>query len=264
MNPSKDDTVDSAAPLLPYLLFSVGENIYGINSEFVHGIETLGDFTTVVDSEPNVRGGVFYQNEFIPLIDMRRLFGLETQIEEFEKAVNPEQRMKDHENWVAALEKSVIDRTEFKLTDDPHLCAFGKWYYSFKSDSNTLKYQLSAIEAPHKAVHETAKTVKQLMREQKYDLAMSAVNDMRATHYKTTLHILSSLRGIVLESLRELYIVIDSGDCKKGLIVDSIVGVENLERTLQLPDSMSTSRFVDFLGQRKKGGSVVLVLNNSI
>lgn len=264
MNQSGNDTDGTAAQALPYLLFSVGGNTYGINSEYVHAIETLGDFTRVVDSAPNVRGGVFYQNDFIPLVDMRKMFGLDTQLEEFEKSVNPAQRIKDHENWVAALEKSVHEHSEFKLTDDPHLCAFGKWYYSFKTDNNTLKYQLSAIEAPHKAVHETAKAVKSLMREQKYDLALEAINETRESHFKTTLNILSSLRGIVADSLKELYIVIDTGDGVKGLIVDSIVGVENLERTLQLPESMAVSKFVDFLGQRTKDKSVVLVLKNSI
>lgn len=252
------------APALPYLLFSVGENTYGINSEYVRGIETLGQYTTIIDSQPNVRGGVIYQNNFIPLIDMRKLFGLDSQLEDFEKAVNPEQRIKDHENWVSALEKSVHEHTEFTLTDDPRQCAFGRWYYSFKTGSNTLKHQLSAVEAPHEAVHNTAKTVKQLMRDNKHESALSAIKEMRDTHYKMTLHILSSLREIVAENIKELYIVIESGASLKGLIVDSVVGVENLTNTSQVPESIATSRYIEFIGQRIKDSSLIFVLNSTI
>lgn len=255
------DNID--APALPYLLFSVGKNIYGINSEHVHGIETLGEFTSIVDSEPHVRGGVFYQNNFIPLIDMRKLFNLDSQLDEFENSVRPEQRIKDHENWVAALEKSVNENVEFTLTDDPHLCAFGRWYYSYKTENNVLKYQLSAIEAPHEAIHHTAKTVKELMRDNKRELALSAVHEMRNTHYKTTLGILSSLREIVSSSLKELFIVVDSSTCMKGLIVDSIVGVEYITATLPIPESMTSSKHVKCLGKHKKDNSAVIILNNT-
>lgn len=248
---------------LPYLLFTVGKNIYGISSGFVRSIETLGKITTITEANPCVRGGVIYQGNFISLTDMRKLFGLDSQIEEFEKAIQPEQRIKDHENWVSALEKSVRDRTDFTLTDDPHQCAFGKWFYSFNTEDNVLKHQLSAIEAPHEAVHNTAKVVKKLMRDNNYELAEAAIKELKATHYKTTLNLLSSLRKIVADSLKELYIVIDARDGMKGIIVDTIVGVEYLENTLQTSEAMQHPAYIDFLGQRKNDNTIIIVLNNS-
>lgn len=249
---------------LPYLLFNVGDNVYGINSKYVRSIETLGEVTTIVDSEPNVRGGVIYQNNFIYLLDLRKLFGLKMQIEEFDKAVQPEQRIKDHVNWISALEESVRERTEFMLSDDPHQCAFGKWYYSFKTSNNVLKHQLAAINAPHEAIHNTAKLIKKLTKEDKYDAALSAIEELRNTHYKTTMHLLSNLRQYFQDSLKEIYIVIDSVDCMKGLIVDSIAGVEYLNNTLCVPESMSSIEYFEFLGQRLNESTVVTVINNHI
>lgn len=245
-----------------YLLFSVGKNVYGINSEYVHGIETLGEVTSISNSKPIIRGGVLYQNNFIPLIDMRKLFGLDSQIDEFEKTVNPEQRKKDHDNWVSTLEKSVLNHTEFTLTDDPHLCALGKWYYSFKTESSTLKHQLSTIEAPHEAVHATAKKVKELMKSNKQEEALSEINEMRNTHYRTTINILSSLRDIVSKSFKELYIVINIGDSTKGIIVDSIVGIEDLCDISPIPDTLTDSNYIKTMGQREEDNSVVFILNN--
>lgn len=262
MSPSENTAL--SADVLPYLLFTVGSNIYGISSEFVRSIETMGEVTKIAENDPSVRGGVIYQKNFIYLVDMRRLFGLHSQIEEFENAVQPAQRIKDHENWVAALEKSIREHTEFTLTDDPHNCAFGKWFYSFKTGDNVLRHQLSAIEAPHEAVHNAAKVIKKLMQDNKYDLAMDVLQDLKATHYKTTLGLLSSLRDIVANNIKELYIVIDGHDCMKGIIVDTIVGVEYLSHSLQVPDSLSRPQYIEFLGQRKNDEKVVIVLNNSI
>lgn len=259
---SVSENMAYTAEELPYLLFSVGKNIYGISSKFVRSIETLGKITTIEENNPIVRGGVIYQKDFIPLVDMRKLFGLDSQVEEFEKAVRPDQRIKDHENWVAALEKSVRDRTDFSLTDDPHHCAFGKWFYSFQTNNNVLKHQISAIEAPHEAVHNTAKTIKRLMRDNKYELAEAAIEELKATHYKTTLNLLASLRSIVSENLKELYIVIDTCDSIKGIIVDSIVGVEYLATRLLSSEAIYHQKHVEFLGQRKNDDSIIIVLNN--
>lgn len=62
---------------LPYVLFCVGENTYGINSRYVISIENLHNVTSIVDSEPHIRGGVIFDNSFISLISMRKLFGLD-------------------------------------------------------------------------------------------------------------------------------------------------------------------------------------------
>lgn len=264
MKPIENINLYEEPSSLPYLLFRVGKNIYGINSEFVRGIETLEECTPVVDFNPNMRGVVYYQNRFIPLLDMRKLFGLPSQIEEFEKSVNPEQRIKDHENWVAALERSVRERTPFLLTGDPHLCAFGKWYYAFKTDNHVLKHQLGAIEAPHEAIHNTSKIVKELMRQNQQDEALVVIQEMRDSYYHKTIHILTSLRDIAAGSFRDLYIVIDAGEERKGLIVDSIVGVEDLLPPTAMPESAGQGEYIETLRQRKKDNSVVLVLNSTL
>lgn len=138
MNPSENIALDAGE--LPYLLFTVGKNIYAISREFVRSIETLGETTAISEN-------------------------------------------------------------------DPHQGAFGKWFYSYKTDSNVLGHQLNAIEAPHEAVHNAAKTIKELMRDNQYDLAMDAIRELKTIHYKTALHILSCLRETVANNIKELYIV---------------------------------------------------------
>lgn len=78
------------------------------------------------------------------------------------------QREIDHLNWVNQLNSYLIDdaATELKVQFNPRDCAFGKWYYSDKRTEleQTIPALISlftAIEAPHKQLHESASVIQQ-------------------------------------------------------------------------------------------------------
>ncbi len=62
----------------------------------------------------------------------------------------------DHLVWLAALRGHIYEGKAFDKATDPTKCNFGKWYYSHKptDDKETAIY--SAIEDPHKKLHESA------------------------------------------------------------------------------------------------------------
>lgn len=65
-------------------------------------------------------------------------------------------RERDHEDWLEALESSIINNTPFLKAKDPHQCAFGKWYDNFDSDNQDLMDVLKKFDAPHKYIHSLA------------------------------------------------------------------------------------------------------------
>ncbi len=65
-------------------------------------------------------------------------------MEDFSKLMR--QREEDHRNWLNELEKSVKEKSEFRLARDPHKCAFGRWYYSYRSDSPWMTAVLRKFE----------------------------------------------------------------------------------------------------------------------
>lgn len=247
-----------------YLLFVLGKNIYAVDSMMVKSMERLGTITEMTGADKNVLGSSLYKGHPIYLVDTRRIFGLKNQIDEFEEAVNIKQRIKDHENWVKTLEKSVRERKPFTMAEDPHLCAFGKWYYNFHTENNTLRHELKKIERPHAEVHHTAVAVKELMQKDKQEEALAAIAKMEKTNYKKTLEILSELRETVQNSLREVCIVLDSPTEEKGLVVDSIVGLEYLEKIKGSDDVTNKEPCLDFLAQRGETEDIIMVLNDLI
>ena len=72
----------------------------------------------------------------------------------------------DHLNWAAALNKYLTDssQTELNVEMDHKKCAFGKWLYSedrrlAEKKVPELKALFSAIEEPHKRLHDTAQEI---------------------------------------------------------------------------------------------------------
>ncbi len=70
--------------------------------------------------------------------------------------------MIDHMKWANSLIVTTIENEEFKGEMDPHLCAFGEWYYSFKESDEYLllkpetKKTIDDIEGYHTTLHQSA------------------------------------------------------------------------------------------------------------
>ena len=60
----------------PWIVFSLDETEYGINSKFVLSIEIVADITPIVDASSYCPGITPSRGEMIDLLDLRALFGL--------------------------------------------------------------------------------------------------------------------------------------------------------------------------------------------
>lgn len=75
-------------------------------------------------------------------------------------------RLADHLVWMNKLLESVITGSEFNGELDPAKCAFGKWYYNYKSSADytslgtEMKKMFDAMEEYHKTLHVSAESVK--------------------------------------------------------------------------------------------------------
>lgn len=98
-----------------------------------------------------------------------------TIVQQSENLVNIIQlRELDHLKWINTLQRFVYDENDNKLTvqTDPHKCGLGTWYYGDGAKNAiqflpALKDHLSALEAPHKGLHDTASVIQNLMSEGK-------------------------------------------------------------------------------------------------
>jgi methyl-accepting chemotaxis protein len=68
-------------------------------------------------------------------------------------------RLIDHLNWIEQLSNSLLTGNDFKGGLDPTTCAFGKWYYSYKPESEAFAGYLKKMEQPHKNLHASANKI---------------------------------------------------------------------------------------------------------
>ena len=163
----------------PWALFNLKQGVYGVSSQYIKSIFKIENLIKMPGMPDYMRGAVNMRGKIVPIIDTRKFYGFQSVAEEINGLTELlGQRKQDHINWIRELEDSVVENREFKLTTDPHACAFGKWYDHFETNDNTLEYLLRKFDAPHKRIHavgvEVRKLVDQGDREKAFDVVRKA------------------------------------------------------------------------------------------
>ena len=76
--------IDTTVDVSPYTLFMVDNVVYGISSKFVLSIEICGKPTPLVNAPYYTLGILDFRGNVIPLVSLRRLFGLGLREPEFD------------------------------------------------------------------------------------------------------------------------------------------------------------------------------------
>lgn len=220
---------------LPWLIFSLCEYTYAINSKHITGIAVTPESITPVPSAPEIyRGIVNIRGDVYPVLDMRRLFGyntLENEYAEFAETI--EQHKRAHLEWADELKRSVESNTDFSLAIDPHKCKFGSWYYGFKSNSRSANQLLKRIEEPHTALHNTAELIANERREpdspeksRKTDELMQLVFD---EYIPQITDIMDEAVRRYKSYYRETMITFSNGESRLAIVVDRVLAVDKIE-----------------------------------
>lgn len=90
-------------------------------------------------------------------------------------------RLIDHLKWIKLLSNSIIAKKEFKGGLEPKNCAFGKWYYSYKPDSEEFGAFLHEMEKPHAELHESARKIVSFMSTGDMDSAQNIFREETLT-----------------------------------------------------------------------------------
>ena len=93
------------------------------------------------------------------------------------------QKEVDHLNWSEKVNELLTNEkiTELDVQLDPHKCGLGEWYYSDQRKQAeelvpTLAPIFQAIEAPHKALHQSAGKIKEIFRQPHPGLSLELSN----------------------------------------------------------------------------------------
>lgn len=251
----------------PWVLLELNNIIYGISCETVLSLNQLPKVTPLPAVTSEIRGVINFRGRIIQLIDTRTLLNIKTLIADItEFTTMMDQRYQDHINWVSTLEKTVLEDTEFTLTTDPHMCAFGKWYDSYDSKNTNIMFltTFSKFDKPHKAIHQIAIDSKRLIDKGDKKAAIGLINSVKDTELKQMLSLFDDIKEAYKESRKEIVIVIgESEERCIGLSVDQISAIEHLSEIDEnlVKESITNTEYLSGIGKREDG-SVVFLLND--
>jgi purine-binding chemotaxis protein CheW len=216
---------------MPWLVVRLKGQSFALPTQEVRGLVVNPQIALVPDTPEYVRGVMSIRGRTIPVVDLRRRLGMTSAAQESEAfRVLMNQRQKDHVNWLNELEASARERREFKLATDPHKCAFGRWYDSYKPENIRMAGLLGRFAEPHRQVHSTAGELLALQLQGNWEGALDLTERTRAGALTTMIALFTALQELIGESQREVVVVLQTDLRAFALAVDEAVGVEKFDR----------------------------------
>lgn len=247
-----------------YALFRVKDTRYAIPVSQVREIINLvGKITAVPDAPRNTLGVINLRGTTISVYDTRGIMGHDSLHKEREQLISTlQQREQDHKNWLEELKNCCLEKREFKLQRNSHLCAFGKWYDAYLTDSNLsyeIRSHLEKFAQPHQEIHELADKVDALLHRNEHVAALALIDNAKNTVLAQMLHLFASFYEMINEqSEKDVALVISFEDKAGAFPVDRIDSIDYLTEIAPL-SGISASKLVSNYG--KKDDKTILILN---
>lgn len=250
----------------PWVIFSLQNTALAISAEKVQSMVITPRASAVPYTPEYVRGVVNLRGVVVPLYDLRVRLGMTSFLGEIEDfCALMDQREQDHKNWLKELEASVREQRDFTLATDPHKCAFGKWYDTYKPDSYTLKMLMKKFDAPHRIIHGIAAKAISLEKEGSTEAALNVIEGCRNKELAEMIRLFDKAKKTFRHNSNEVALVIERQRNLVALAVDKIESVEHLkEQSMsEAPETFGGDHETELVKYtaRRKDGSVVLILD---
>lgn len=195
--------------------------------------------------ESSILGFLPQAGSIIPVLDLRLTLGF-TSVEQETKTVLETLSAREHEHvaWLDELQTSVKEGREFRLTTNPHECAFGKWYDTLKADpaalhsfvngNSSLQSIFVAFDDPHRKIHGTAVEVRKLVVDKRVDDAMDLIEHARYGVLRNMVDLFTRARNLIASQRRTLLLVLEHEHEHMGVLIDRVqalrmIGPEHLQ-----------------------------------
>lgn len=247
---------------MPWVIFLIADNYYAISSAYVREMVLKPNINEVPGLPSQYLGVTNLRGRVIPVLSMRRFFGHDLIADQMDDLLS--KREQDHIRWLNELEACVRENREFKLTTDPHQCAFGKWYDAYRTENRVIGRLLAQFDTPHQAIHGVGKKVAELMKAHRQEEAAATIERTKVKELATMIRLFGALRDAFRHDMREIVLVAEVGGKTIGGVVDAVDSVEYLDETSQeVPPSLACADldFFTAVGRRKRDGSLVMMLD---
>lgn len=252
----------------PWVIFTQKNTLFGISAKDVQSMVNTPPVVEIPHTPHYVRGVVNLRGRVVPLIDLRARLGMSSFLDQIESFCSiMDQREQDHKNWLAELEASVKESREFKLTTDPHKCAFGKWYDDYKPETYALASLLRKFDVPHRKIHAIAEKVKSLEEEGNIQAAQQIIDECRDVELAEMIKLFDQVRKAYRAHNNEITIVLAPDSQLFAVTADTVETIETLaEGSIEdIPEchiELGEKGLITSTGRRLKGNELVLLLDH--
>ena len=251
--------------IYPSITFKIEEDIYAISSKYVKTIMQMPKYKKIPNANPIISGVFMLRDLTVPMLDLRKAFGVKTVEDECrEFAEELEKRKDDHINWIAELKRCTSTGEKFTLTTDPHQCAFGRWYDKYESNHNMVNAHLNQILLPHEKLHKSAEIIEECIKNGEQDKAREVLDKAENLYMPRILQLIEETESIYREAYRQMVLVLSDDENTLGVVVDEVVSVENLsdaggEKAIR---EFNNTNYIDGIKLSEKTNEIVIGLDD--
>jgi chemotaxis signal transduction protein len=255
--------------LRKHLLARVADVRVALPIHAVREVVIVPPVMPVPNAPPHVRGVVNLRGSILKALDLRLLLGMQSLDEEIRQMEALfEQRAGDHRNWLNELISCIHEQREFRLARNPHNCAFGKWYDSYRPANSSLAF-LSfwrTLDAPHQRLHRVADHAIELSLHGDHEAALHAVDFARQGDLAGLLHLFGEVSLVLRQTSRELAIVLQESGEPMSVTTDTVDGIAEIreDEIEPIPDFLLPSgdrALIHEVARRTESGDVVMLLD---
>jgi hypothetical protein len=102
--------------------------------------------------------------------------------------------------------------------------------------------ELKKFDTPHKAIHNTALEALNLKKSGKREEAMQLIQSRRDTELARMINLIEVLKETLRSTIKEIAIIIETGNRPDAICVDSVVSVETLQEESELKLSFAEKK----------------------
>ena len=174
-----------------FIIFTVGTSDYALEVACVDRIDQVPKLTSIPNAHPFVDGLMTYQEHTLKVLNFRKMTEMQAHEDQMLGLFN--QVIKDHQDWVAALELSLREGSLFKLALDPHLCRLGKWIYSYTAHDPEVLRIIRALIPVHAQLHELGADLLRLPQDDKDVVLQRYTSEIINGIYAETMELLEEM-----------------------------------------------------------------------
>ncbi len=216
----------------PFVVCRLEHMLFAVPSDMVESMVRLDEVSPMPQMPSHVRGVLKLRGSVLQVVDTRVRLGLPSlpdEVRAFQAMMD--ERLADHERWLAQLRQCVEEHRPFDGQLDPTRCAFGKWYGAFKTNDAVLKLLMDRFDAPHRAIHGVATGVNELVKQERFDEARDMVQAAADQELSALVKLFAQAKVAYENGRREIAVVLATDDERFAAVVDQVVAVEPLEIT---------------------------------